>query len=146
MDWDGRAAVAAALGPELRALATERHVVKDPQFLFTLGTWAAAGAAIEHVVLAMRSIDAVVDSRTEAGLQRNLDRDALANSLVYGVGLCLFAAVEHDIPVATVRFPDFLDDPEGLFAALPFPREVSYDEFVEVFRRVADRSNVRFGR
>lgn len=146
LDWAARDAVVEQLGGELRSLAAARVVGKDPQFVYTLGVWAAADAEISNVVLAMRSIDACVDSRADAGLRRNLDRDALANSLVFGVGLCMFAAAEFDIPLSVVRFPDFLDDPVALHAALPFPTPVGYEDFLPVFRRVVDHGQVRFGR
>jgi hypothetical protein len=43
---------------------------------------------------------------------------------------------------AWVRFPDFLQDLDGLYAALRFPEPVTFERFSEAAHLVFDRSQV----
>jgi hypothetical protein len=134
-------ALAAEHGEELRALSA-RAVVKDPRFCWTLAVWAAAGACIEHVVISVRAMDAVVDSRVAAGHLRFGARRVVVNELIHGLGLCVAAVTDHRLPHAIVRFPDYLDDPAALHAQLPFPEPVDRDRFVAAARTISRRELV----
>jgi hypothetical protein len=58
------------------------------------------------------------------------------NAMIYGIGLCIAALHDHRIPYNIVQFPDFLENPAALHAALRFPRPVQYDEFEAALMRV----------
>jgi len=134
-------ALADGYGEELRALS-RRAVAKDPRFCWTLAVWAAAGATIDHVVISVRAMDAIVDSRVAAGHLRFGPRHVAVNELVHGLGLCVAAVVDHRLPYSVVRFPDYLDDPAGLHAALAFPGPVDEARFAAAAGAVARRDLV----
>jgi len=141
VDPETIAALAAEYGEELRALAG-RAVAKDPRFCWTMAVWAAAGASIDHVVISVRAMDAIVDSRVAAGHLRFGPRHVAVNELVHGLGLCVAAVVDHRLPYSVVRFPDYLDDPGGLYAALAFPGEVDEERFTAAAHAVVRRDLV----
>lgn len=136
MRWDRFDDVVKKYGPELRELSRAHEVVKDPQFCWTLGVWAAAGVEIEHVLICIRSLDAMVQSRIAAGHLRFRSKDGPKNSFVYGLGLCMMALYDYQLAYNIVRFPDFIEDPEQLFAAIQFPRPVSHDQFLRTIAQV----------
>ena len=121
MDWSSVGDVAERYGERLRSMASARQVVKDPRFCFTLRAWMAAGAPIEAVVFTIRALDAMADSRVRVGMYRQRARDWARHNYAYGTGLLLTATAEYRLPVSTLRFPDFLADPDALYAALPMP-------------------------
>lgn len=144
VDWSKLDAVVAEHGERLRVLAGSTAVVKDPRFCWTLPAWLTAGAAVEAVVLVLRDLDAVVDSRGRAfghdvGEQA---RSWARNDFAYGVGLALCSAVEHRVPVEIIRFPDLLEDPRDLHARLPLPEPRDWDSFDRTFESLRDRSLV----
>ena len=126
----------------LRAVAATHQVVKDPRFCWTMPVWLRAGAAIDHVVLSTRSMDAVIASRRTAGHLRYRTEAAATNELIYALGVCLAALAEHDVPHTIVRFPHVLDCPETLASRLPLPEPVAADRIVEAVRSVARRDLV----
>ena len=126
----------------LRAVAAAHAVVKDPRFCWTMPVWLRAGAAIDHVVLSTRAMDAVISSRRAAGHLRYRTEAAATNELIYALGVCLAALAEHDVPHSIVRFPHVLDCPEQLASTLPFPEAVTPDRIVEAVRSVARRDLV----
>ena len=126
-------------------LSVSRGVAKDPRFCWTLGVWAAAGAPIDHVLVSLRAIDAVVRSRIALGHLAPASAEAARNALTYAVGLCLLAVHEHRLDHAVVRFPDFLRDPGSLYAAMRFPEPVPRERFDEAFARVAEPDRVPRG-
>jgi hypothetical protein len=133
LDWDRLPDVLSGQGARLRELAAARRVVKDPRFSWTLGVWAAAGVGVEHVLVCVRSLEAVVRSRVEAGWLERRSEVGARNWFAYGLGLCLSACQDHRLEHSVVRFPDFLEEPEALFGALRFPEPVSREDFLRVF-------------
>lgn len=134
--------VARRFGEQMRALAKEQAVVKDPQFCFTLGAWLEAGAPVEAVVFAVRPLEAMVESRVRAGMFSDRARTWARHNYLYGVGLLLTAAAQHRVPVCTLRYPDFADEPECLYKRLPLPESRSWEEFRRAFDSVFDPSLV----
>ena len=129
-------------GERLRTIAGEHVVVKDPRFCWTMPVWLQARAAIEHVVLSTRSMDAVIASRRAAGHLRFRTEAAAMNELVYAIGVCMTAIADHDVPHTIVRFPHVLDCPEELAARLPFPDRIDPDAVIGAVRTVARRDLV----
>lgn len=127
-------------------LSRPYQVVKDPRFCWTLGVWVAAGVSIGHVLICVRSLDAMVKSRFAAQLTQYTSEEAIKNSFIYGLGLCMMAIYEHGLNHNVVRFPDFLECPEQLYQAMAFPEPVSYDDFLHAFNQLANRELVHFGR
>ncbi len=136
ISWEGFQEVVEARGPALAEMARRFPVVKDPYFCWTLAAWAASGAQIDHVLVCVRNVDAMVESRFAAGQLFFSSRSGAKNSFVYGLGLCMMAIHEHRLSHTVVRFPDFLDDPAGLYEALRFPIPITYDRFLDAFARV----------
>ena len=126
----------------LQGVAANHVVVKDPRFCWTMPVWLQAGAAIEHVVLSTRTMDAVIASRRLAGHLRYRTEAAATNELIYALGVCLSAISEHEVPHSIVRFPHVLDCPEQLASTLPFPEPVAPARIVEAVRSVARRDLV----
>jgi hypothetical protein len=116
--------------------------VKDPQFCFTMGAWLAAGASVEAVVLTLRPLEALADSRVRAKMYSRRARDWARHNYCYGVGLLLSAAAEHRVPVSMLRFPDFLADPDELYRSLPMPEARTAAQFESAFSKVYDPSLV----
>jgi hypothetical protein len=143
--WDRLDEVVRQHRPRIREVAASQAVAKDPRFCWTLRVWALAGAPIEHVLLAVRDLEAVVDSRIEVGHLVPGSRTRAKNALAYALGLCVSALHEHRIPYDIVRFPDFLNDPGALFEAMRFPRPVPRRRFEETFRRLARPELVHHG-
>lgn len=133
--WDRLSEVVEKHRAALQEIARTHRVVKDPRFSWTLAVWAAAGAEIEHVVVCVRSLDAMVRSRTAAGHGRGRTSDSARDSFAYGLGLCMSVIYEYDLPHRVIRFPDFLQQPDDLYEALRFPKPVSRERFLEVFGR-----------
>ena len=125
----------------LRKVAATHDVVKDPRFCWTMPVWLRSAAAIDHVVLSTRSMDAVIGSRRSAGHLRYRTESAASNELTYALGVCLGAIAEHEIPHSIVRFPHVVDRPEQL-ATLPFPQPVAPERIAEAARAVARRDLV----
>jgi len=142
MDWSRLDAVAAEFGETLRALGAETVVAKDPRFCWTLHAWLAAGAPVSAVVLALRPLDAMVESRVRAGMLPAIARTWAKNNYAYGIGLVMAAAVEYRVPVEVVRFPDFLDQPRDLYERLPLPEARTWEAFHAAFVKVRDESLV----
>ena len=126
----------------LQSVAATHTVVKDPRFCWTMPVWLRAGAAIDHVVLSTRAMDAVIASRRAAGHLRYRTEAAATNELIYALGVCLDAIAEHDVNHSIVRFPHVLDCPETLASTLPFPEPVAPDRITEAVRSVARRDLV----
>ena len=145
VDWDKFGGVVERYGEKLRELSSSRELVKDPRFAWTLGVWAAAGAPVDHVVLCVRDIEASVDSRVAAGhIPRDRRREA-SDMLTYGLELCRSALSKHDLGHAVVRFPEFVEAPDDLFAAMRLPESVTRERFQEAFARVTDPRLVHHG-
>lgn len=136
MRWGRYGEVAERFAPRLQALAAKYPVAKDPRWFWTLPVWARAGVPIEHVLISLRSLDAIVESRGRMDSVRFFDEVGIRNSIVYGLGLSLFAVAEHGLDYAIVRFPGFLDHPEQLYEACRFPEPVSRDRFMEAFASI----------
>jgi hypothetical protein len=137
LDWSRFSSTVERFGPTLRHLADSHAVVKDPRFAWTLRVWAAAGANIEHVLVCIRSLDAMVASRIAAGMTGHASEQVVRNAIVYHVGLCMTALHDYGLEYNVVRFPDFAKQPETLYAAMQFPESVSRERFLEAFARVA---------
>ena len=135
-------AVVREFGGTLRSLAEGTEVVKDPRFCWTLAAWLASEASISAVVVALRPIDAMVESRVRAGMLRPKARRWAASNFTYGIGLVMAATTEYRVPTVVLRFPDFLDDPHGLHERLPLPEPRSWAQFEAAFTAVHDASLV----
>jgi hypothetical protein len=133
LDWSRFETVVERHGATLRELAGSVRVAKDPRFCWTLAVWCAAGAPIEHVLLCVRPLEAVVESRLQVGWLAERTAEAARNWFAYGLGLAQTALLDYSVPHATVRFPDFLEDPEGLYAAMRFPNPVDREAFLATF-------------
>jgi hypothetical protein len=142
MDWSKLDAVVQEHGERLRTLSAKTEVVKDPRFCWTLQAWLAAGASISGVILALRPLDAMVESRIRVGMIPEESRVWAKNRFAYGIGLVMAAATEYRVPVTIVRFPDFLDDPDDLYRRLPLPEARSREQFHAAFVSVHDASLV----
>ncbi len=113
----------------LRAIAGEHAVVKDPRFCWTIGAWAHAGAQIDHVLVCVRNMRSVVESRLRAHHIMFKDATEATNAFIYGMGVCMTSLHDYRIPYDIVQFPDFLEWPDELYRRMRFPRHVSRDEF-----------------
>jgi hypothetical protein len=133
--WDRFNDVVANHRERLRSLAVERPAAKDPAFCWTLGVWGAAGASIDHVVVAIRSLDAMAHSRASADWLSPRSLSGIKNWFAYGFGLLMSAVYDHRLSYGIARFPDFLNRPDDLYRAIRFPHPVTYEAFLEVFRR-----------
>lgn len=144
VDWPKVAEIAAEHGERLRSLSSMTSVVKDPRFCWTLPVWFAAGATVEAVVLVLRDLDAVVDSRsrTFGHVVGEQGRSWAKNDFVYGIGLALSTAVAQRVPVEIVRFPDLFEDPRDLHDRLPLPEARDWERFLRAFEAVRDSSLV----
>lgn len=140
-DWARFDRVVAKHGQQMRELAHETSVVKDPRFMFTLPVWAAAGAQIDHVIVTMRALSAVATSRRMAN-QSEFGQSELRNIMTYGVGLGVETLFEYELPHHFIRFPNFLENPEELYESLVFPEPVSKEKFLEVCEREIDLGQV----
>jgi hypothetical protein len=142
MDWSQLDPTVEKYGDTMRALSLETEVVKDPRFCWTLQAWLASGASISSIVLALRPLDAMAESRIKAGWVPERARPWATNNFAYGIGLALSAASEYRVPVEILRFPDFLAHPRELYAQLPLPEERSWDDFHAAFVKLHDHSLV----
>jgi hypothetical protein len=148
IDWSKLPRVVDHEGPALLRLCGGASVVKDPRFCWTLPVWLEAGCAVKSVVMCLRDLDAVVDSRSKAFGHMVLEhgRSWAKNDFAYGIGLVMASATAHRVPVVVLRFPDLLDDPSDLYARLPLPEHRSWEEFSAAFEKVRDRGLVHDGR
>lgn len=135
-------AVAQTFGPELKALAEQTSVIKDPRFSWTLQVWLMSGAPIETVVLCLRPIDSMVTSRIRGGWIRERARSWATGNFAYGIGLTVAATSEFRTPVVQLLFPGFLREPEDLYARLPLPEPRTWEEFHRAYSAVVDESLV----
>jgi hypothetical protein len=117
----------------LRALAREHSAAKDPTFCWTLGVWCAAGAPIDHVVITIRSLDAMAQSRVAQDWLSPRSLGGIKNWFAYGFGLLMSAVFDYRLSYGITRFPDFLDHPQDLYRAIKFPHPVSYERFLRTF-------------
>lgn len=142
LDWSRLPAIVDQFGDRLVRAAQNRVVVKDPKLLWTLPVWAAAGAPIEHVTLSIRQPSKSAASRQEMPLATFTATETMS-AFTFGLGAAMMAVHEHDIPLSLLRFPQWLDDPEGVYAACRWPRPVSFDRFRTAFAEVVDPGLVR---
>jgi hypothetical protein len=142
MDWSKLDAVVEEYGERMRALSLETQIVKDPRFCWTLHAWLASGATISSLVLALRPLDAMAESRIRAGWIPDQARGWATNNFAYGIGLAMSAVSEYRVPLETLRFPDFLNQPQELYRQLPLPEERSWEEFHAAFVKLRDESLV----
>jgi len=136
LDWTNFDEVVACYGEQMRALAARTQVVKDTRFNFTLYAWLASGASIDHLVVPLRTLDSMVDSRVRVDMFSPEGRLWWKNNFAYGVGLLITAAYEYKIPLVPLRFPDFLDSPRELYTKLPLPEPRTQEEFERAFAEV----------
>ena len=142
MDWSKLPLVVAERGEELRALAAQTQVVKDPRFCWTLSAWLASGASISSVVVPLRPLDAMVESRIRAGMLSQTNRTWAHNNFAYGIGLLMAAVTEYNVPLTLLRFPNFMSDARELYERLPLPEPRKCEDFQSAFDKVHDPSLV----
>jgi hypothetical protein len=142
MDWTSVDHVVGRYGQQMRTLAQDMQVVKDPRFCWTLRAWLAAGVPVEAVVFTFRPLDAMADSRVRVGMYSQRARDWARHNYCYGIGLLLTAVAEHRVPLSMLRYPDFLRDPRDLYDTLPLPEPRTWEEFQRAFSTVFDPSLV----
>ena len=111
MDWSALERVARRYGEAMRNLAKDRSVVKDPRFCWTLGAWLAGDVPVEAVVLAIRPLEAMADSRVKAGMYSPRARDWARHNYCYGLGLLMTTATQYRLPLTTLRFPTSSSNP-----------------------------------
>ena len=138
MKWDQFDAVVEKYRLYLQDVSRSFEVAKDPRFCWTLGVWAAAGVEIDYVTVSVRSLDAMVRSRAEAGWLRLKSAEEARIWTVYGLGLCMTAIVDHRLDHSIIRFPDYLENPDELYSALRFPRPTTKETFMRAFDRVTN--------
>jgi len=144
LKWEHFYKVVRKYKPVLKNISQKHEVVKDPRFCWTLPVWAEAGAEIEHVLVCIRHTDSMVKSRFNAGHLLTKSFGDAKNSMIYGLGLCIATLYDYDIDHSIVRYPDFLQKPDLLFASMKFPRPITWSTFLEVFYSVVDLSKVHF--
>lgn len=140
--WQRFDSVVRGLAPRLVAVARARTVAKDPRFCWTLGTWAAAGAPIDHVLVCLRNVDSVIGSRVRLGDLSPGSWSASRNAMIMAAGMCLTSIHDHGLEHAILRFPAFLDEPRRLYEVMRFPGPVPWETFSDAFDRVTDRGRV----
>jgi len=140
--WGKLADVAKKYKIVLHDISDSHIVVKDPRFCWTLMVWAAVGVQIEKVLVCVRSLDSMVQSRSSAGHLTTRSMSKAKNSLIYGMGLCIVALHTYNIEYNIVQFPSFLRQPRKLYAAMTFPTPIKYAQFLHVFNRVVDLNEV----
>lgn len=141
LDWRRLDRVLSRYGGTLRDVADSYAVVKDPDMSSLLPVWAAAGANIEYVLVAMRSSSAMMESRTRASLTDYAPHHT-RNAIAYGVGMLVTALYDYNIPHGFVRFEEWTGRPETLFREARFPAPVSFDDFLCAFERCTDRTKI----
>lgn len=137
--WDRVETIAQKYRQPLLDLATRSTVVKDPQFTWTLPIWLAAGVRPNAVIACLRAIPAMVQSRIDAQMMRAPGAKSAEDNFFYGIGILTTAATVANIPFVPLNFPQFLDDPDRLYALLPMPEARSLEQFIAVFDRVVNR-------
>ncbi len=142
LDWTKLDAVIARYGETMRELSASTQVVKGPHFCWTLQAWLGSGASIDSVLLAVRPLEAMAESRVRVGMIPDRARTWAMNNFAYGIGLAMSAIEEYRVPFEFLRFPDFLDNPEDLYDRLPLPEKRSWTEFLTAFEKVHDASLV----
>lgn len=144
MDWSTLDQVVAEHGPSLMELCDGTDVVKDPRFCWTLPAWLASGAPVTAVVLTLRALDAMVDSRARLRdtVVEPYARSWAKNNFAYGIGLALTTAADYRVRLETLRYPDFLARPQDLYERLPFPQPRTWEEFNAAFEKISDSSLV----
>lgn len=143
LDWRRFEGVVSDYGDILREVAASYQVIKDPDMSWLLPVWAAAGAHIEYVVVAMRSSSAMMESRAKAALTDYAPHHT-RNAIVYGVGMLITALYDYNIPHGVAHFEEWIQDPEALFCQTRFPSPVSLEEFTSAFERCIDRSKIKW--
>lgn len=141
--WDRVDDLAKLMGGELCAYASEHRVVKDPRFLWTLPVWFAAGAAIDHVVLTVRTLPDAYHSRKRAGLLRGIDLSWFTESVLAGYGASVHAAALAGVSVSWLVFPAFLTQPGVVWSALGQYLGVDRGDFDRAFTVVMDPDRYR---
>lgn len=137
-DWSVFDQVVARHRDTIHQVAARLPVVKDPRFCWSLPVWTAAGAPIEHVLITLRNVDAMVESHLAAGHLAKLSPGAARNSFLYATGLCLTTVLDHGLSHAVLRFPDFLSHPNELMHAMRFPQPVGPHRFAAALAAVRD--------
>ena len=133
--WSVVASVARKYRKQLNDLASEKTVVKDPNFSWTLPVWLEAQAPISNVIVATREIERMVASRYSSRLTGIASETNARNTMIYGLGLCLSSAWDHGVDVRLLRYPDFLADIPSLQRSLPLLEGLD----AETFRIGAER-------
>jgi hypothetical protein len=144
IDWSVLDQVVTEHGPSLLQLCEGTEVVKDPRFCWTLPAWLASGASVTDIVLTVRALDAMVDSRmrVRGTAVEPHARGWAKNNFAYGIGLAVTTASDYRVPLQTFRYPDFLADPQDLYDRLPLPQARTWGEFSVAFEKLNDSSLV----
>jgi hypothetical protein len=133
IQWERFTDVTRLHGEDLRRLAAERSVAKDPAFCWTLGVWVAAQAQIDHVLVTVRSLDAMAKSRLSQHWLSPRSLGPVKNWMGYGLGLVMATVYDARLSHSILRFPDFLSQPEVLYESMHLPPEVTFGAFSDAF-------------
>lgn len=128
--WEYMETAVERFGEDLRKYAQSRAVVKDPSFLWTLPIWLRAGARIEHVIVTMRNVEMIRESRQGAGLSQGLSDAGFRESIAMGYGETWLALeLTSKTTYSVLKFPDFLHDPGLMYRSLGMPLGANAEEF-----------------
>jgi hypothetical protein len=146
--WDLVGDLAKQHRSRLHEIAEKHEVVKDPRFCWTLGVWLEAGVPIEHVVLAFRRVDDVIESAGHAGMVAmpgsEQERNLMRSVRVYRMGSLVTTVGDYDVANTILWFPKFLSEPDHVYDSLRFPKPVDRASFLLAFERTLDRDLVHF--
>lgn len=143
--WDHIEQIAQTYGAQIKATSERHELVKDPRFTWTLPVWLRAGASIDAVIVCVRDIATMVQSRIDAGMIPKAARISASDNFVYGIGILLTTLVLHDIDFVVLPFPRYLDDAAELYRKLPARAKSDYASFARAFRATVQPGLIHYG-
>jgi hypothetical protein len=124
------------------------YIVKNPDFCGTLPALLATGRfKVDHVLVPVRELDAVAQSRIRVGgangnvpggLVGTADPAAQKGVMAESFHRLMYTLTENDIPHTLLHFPRIVRDPEYTFSKLRFlAPEIDGSAFHAAFQKVA---------
>jgi len=143
IDWELADEVVERHRSEMVRFASQRSVVKDPQFALTLPLWLAAGAEITHVVALTRAVSSMLESRGSGGMMGYRRAADARNALLIANGTMLSTLADHpDVAQTHLRFPDLLEDVQTTARRLPTTELATTARLQTAIAAIVDRSKV----